>query len=478
MAHIAAMILRNIISLTTTHVAGRIIRFLYMLAIARLLGPEGTGVYLYGIALYLSVFAIGLFAQDVFLSQRVGKHAGTPNSVLHHSLTLSLSATSVVTVLLILFVWLSETDPALRLAILCLVGAMASRIAAHWVRSAYVAFERPGWVPKYEAIFRGSEAIVGVTVLLSGGGLLAICFLHFLFWSIEAVFALRKLAREHPGVLGLGRNWKYLKKACPVSVAFLGSVAALFLFSQIAIVLLRKLQPDGVFVGHFGIAMQFMTTMLIVPGAATQAFLPRLSRSYARGGGGGDVITAVKLVGLLALAASIAAAAYGPWFISVALGSDYAEAGDLFRWLCWVFTPYAIMILLCQCFTVIAARGTAAIIAIGVTVIHAGLLIILLEQSPTIAAVGSMAVAAIAGMIAALYQVTRKLGLQGHQWWMKSVVVIAASYAVFESAWAPLMITAPVALAVGAVLIWQLRIFDATDVDGIRRLLGRPTSQS
>ena len=75
----------------------------------------------------------------------------------------------------------------------------------------------------------------------------------------------------------------------------------------------------------------------------------------------------------------------------------------------------------------------------------------------------------------ALYQVGRELGIRGDLWWGKSILVIAAAYVVFESGWAPLMITAPAALAVGAVLTWLLRVFDVDDIATVRRLLGRPS---
>lgn len=471
-------LLRNSALLTGTQVSGRIIRFLYILAIARLLGPTETGIYLYGIALYLAVMGISEFGQSVFLSNRVGKHGGVPSPVLRHSLTLTLSATLIVALGLALFVWMSEPTPPLRLTILCFIGALVARVLTVWVRLAYVAFERPDWIPKYEIIFRGSEALVGVVTLVSGGGLLAIAFLHFLFWAADAGFSLRKLAREHPGTLGLGGRWKYLKKVAAVSVIFLASITAMSLFLQIGIILLRKLQPDGAFIGNFGIAMQFMTTLMIAPYAVTQAFLPRLSRSYSRNGGGRVLITAVKLVGALALAGAIVAAAYGPWFITLVLGPRYAEAADLFRWLCWAFPPYAMAVLLGQCFSVIAARGTAVIVMAGMTIVHAGLLVSYVDQSPAIAAIASMVIASIFGMIAALHQINRILDIQGHGWWGKVVFVILATYAVFESGWAPLMITAPVALASGAALCWLLRVFNSDDINVIRRLLDQPRAET
>jgi O-antigen/teichoic acid export membrane protein len=469
---------RNTIFLSSTLIGGRLIRFLYMLIIARLLGPDETGIYLYGIALYLSVIGIGNLGQSVFLAQRLGKHKSTPYPVLHHSLTLTLLATLLVAALLALFVWCSESDPTVRLAVMCFVGALVARVIASWVRVAYVALERPGWIPKYELVFRGLEALTGVVILLSGGGLLAVSFLHFLFWTIEAGFALRKMAREDPGALGLGCRWNYLKKATIVSVVFLTSITAIALFPQVSIIMLRKLQPDGDIVGYFGIAMQFMTTLMIVPMAVSLAFLPRLSRSYSRGDGGQDLVTAVKLVGLLALSGAIAAAAYGPWFIDFVLGPKYAESANLFRGLCWVLTPYAVTILIGQSLNVIGGRAKSVLIMVLMTTIHAGLLAFYVERSPIIAAVGSMLLAALIGMLLALHQMTRKLGLEGHLWWWKSIFVMTATYIVFESGWASLEFTAPIALLAGALLTWKLEVFDNTDVAAIQRVLGRVSTDN
>lgn len=460
-------------ALASSQFAASAIRFLYMLAIARMLGPEQTGVYLYGMALYLSVIRICQFGQNVFLAQRIGKHRGIPLPILHHSLTLTLSATLVVAAGLVLFVWITEPEFTLRLVVLCFVGAMFFRAMVIWVRGVYVAFEHPGWIPRYEIIFRGTEALIGVAALYSGGSLLAVSFLHFLFWAAEAGCSLRKLAGEYPDTLRLGCRRDYLKKVTAVSLLFLISTTAIAQFPQISIVLLRKLQPDGAFVGHFGLAMQFMTALMIIPMAATQAFLPRLSRSYSHGYGGGDLITAVKLVGGAALAGAVIAAAYGPWCITWILGNDYAEAAELFRQLCWVFTPYTVAILLSECLNVINGRGKAVAITVGMTAIHSVLLILYVDQSPTIAAVGSMLLATAICMLIAMSQVSRQLELQGNIWWKKFVLLLVAAYTVFETDWAPLMITAPAALATAAVTGWLLRFFNTDDIDAFRRLIGR-----
>ncbi len=466
-------ILHNITALASSQFAGSLIRFTYMLILARMLGPERTGVYLYGVALYLSVINIGLFGQNTFLAQRLGKHKGSPLPILHHSLALTLTATLIAAMGLALFVWITEPEFIQRLSILCFVGAMITRSMVVWVRSVYIAFEQPRWIPRYEIFFRGTEALTGVLVLCFGGGLPAVGFLHFLLWTLEAFFSLRKLSYEYPGALGLGFRRIYLKKVAAMSLFFLISTTSMAQFPQIAIVLLRRLQPDGVIVGHFGLAMQFMGVMMIVPIAATQAFLPRLSSSFIRGGGE-DLIAVVKLTGILTLAGGVTAAAYGPWCITWVLGSGYAETAELFRRLCPVFMPFAVTFLLGQCLNVIGGQGKALGITVGMTVIHAVLLAVYADQAPVIAAVGSMIMASGVCMIAAMHQVSRQLEVQDNIWWQKFVLLVVFTYFVFETGWAPLMSTAPTALATTAMSALLLRFFSVADIDAIRRLTGKP----
>jgi O-antigen/teichoic acid export membrane protein len=469
--HKKKSILHNITALASSQFAGSLIRFMYMLVLARMLGPEQTGVYLYGVALYLGVINIGLFGQNIFLAQRLGKHAGLLLPILHHSLTITLTATLIAAAGLTLFVWITEPEFILRLTVLCFVGAMIGRSMVIWVRGVYIAFERPRWIPQYEILFRGTEVLAGVATLCAGGGLLVICFFHFLFWALEAFFSLHKLSCEYPGALALGYRHDYLKKVARVSLLFLISTTAMAQFSQISVVLLRRLQPDGTIVGHFGLAMQFMTAMMIVPTAATQAFLPRLSRSFNHGGGE-DLITAVKLTGILTLAGGVMAAAYGPLCISLVLGPDYAETAKLFRYLCSVFVPFAVTIFLGQCLNVINGQIKAMIITVGMTVIHAVLLAVFAADSPVIAAVASMIAATVVCMVIAMHQVSRQLKLPNNIWWLKFVFIVITIYIIIEIGWASLMITAPVALMAGSVLIWLLQFFDSHDIKTIRRLLG------
>ena len=54
-------------------VLGRAIRFAYIVVIARMLGPDATGLYIYGVSLYLTFLGLANFGQGPVLAARLGK---------------------------------------------------------------------------------------------------------------------------------------------------------------------------------------------------------------------------------------------------------------------------------------------------------------------------------------------------------------------------------------------------------------------
>ena len=81
-------ILGNFFALAWTQIAGRLIRFAYLVAIARFLSQSDVGIYAYGMAAYIAVTGIGLFGQDILLSTRIGRKRQMFGVIAGHSLAL------------------------------------------------------------------------------------------------------------------------------------------------------------------------------------------------------------------------------------------------------------------------------------------------------------------------------------------------------------------------------------------------------
>ena len=213
-------ILGNFKALVLTQLIGRVIRFLYLIAIARLLRPEEVGLYSYGIAFYLIFLFLAHFGQETLLSTRIGGHRHRFAATSAYSFSITLIMISITAVLAFIFLNLIETDAASFHALSFFVLALIVRGLTAWVRSCFIALELATWIPRYEFTFRSLEAITGVVWLLYGGGLLVICFLHFAFWALEAAASFRLLARCRGFRLRMGTNWRLLKGFISISALF------------------------------------------------------------------------------------------------------------------------------------------------------------------------------------------------------------------------------------------------------------------
>ncbi len=464
------MLLKNSAVLFSAQVLSRFIRFLYLLILAHLLGPQEVGLFLYGIALYLSLLVVAEFGQHVFLSRRLGKTTIAVIPILRNSLTIVAVSTLLACAGLALFIVLSEPPDTLWI-VMSFVGALGARALASWVRFAFIAVEDPGWIPRVELAFRGLELILGSLLLLSGGGLVAICLVHCLAWMAEAVFALSRVARRFPRVLHLGGQARYLRLVTAESSVFLVSAAAMMAFSQLAVLLLRHIQDDLAFVGQFGIAMQFLTVMLILPMAIGAAFLPRLSRAYLRGDGGSDLVIGAKLLGSVAVLIGILAAGYGPAIIERVLGEAYAPTADTFGRLSWAFMPYALAVFVGQSLNVIDRRYAAATVALLMVVTQGGLLLGLFPLLGEAAIVLSILIGSLVGMALSLRVVHRQIPFSDTTWPLKLLATTALAYTVLHSGYFAPWLLPLVALSVAVALIAALGVLNSHDLQALRRIV-------
>ena len=456
------MFLKEVTALLSTQLLGRVIRFLYLVLIARYLEPDEVGLYLYGIALYLGVVGIAQFGQNIFLSERIGKHHHLPRPAVRNSFTLTFISTSLVTVLLSLYIIYSEMDTGHSFAMLFFAGALFSRTFSAWTRSVYVALKAPGWIPGFEIKFRGLEAACGFIALALGGGLLEISALHFAFWTLEAFLSLLKLESEFPGLVRLSAQRRYLTKVISVSKYYLLGTTALALFGQVAILLIRHLEIESNYLGYFAVSMQLFSTFLIIPEVISNAFLPRLSLSFSQGKVGEDLITAIKLVSIISLLTTILSTSLGSWAITFFLGEKYTEASELFKWLSWAIIPYSLSIFIGKSLNVIGLRRYSTAIMLIMLIMHSGLIILFANEHIQFATIGSLFIASAAGALLFVFRLSLKFSLNMLDYWKKFTLTSIAAYTIIQYDNQSL-ITSVTALITIAVAIHYLKMFNSYD---------------
>jgi O-antigen/teichoic acid export membrane protein len=437
-------ILHNFSALTSTQVAGRIIRFAYLALIARFLSADEVGLYSYGTAIYLSLLGLGGLGQSTLLAARIGRKRAHFAVTAAHSLTILIVGLVVVAAAGLGFIRLSEPDPAVRQALAWFLLALVARGFATWVRSCYAALERTTWIPRYEFSFRGLEAVTGAAALWLGAGLVTICFLHFAFWAIEAVASFGLLIRDTGFRLRLGTNMRLLRRYMLVSLPIMLGLWLLNLFPQLGIVGLRQIQPDAAQVAHFAIAMQFVTTLFVLPVALSQAMLPALARAH-RNRDETDLkalLTVLKLCLVGGALAAAVTAAVGPWVVVAAFGEDYRAAGEAFANMMWGLGPYSAAFIAASALNALNFRTRATVAAFLMVAIQAGGMALLAGPGgldSVDATVAGFLLASLAGMAWSFRGLATALRLDAGRrrggWWLAPTGLLLAGSALDLGGW-------------------------------------------
>lgn len=432
-------ILHNFSALTSTQVAGRLIRFLYLAVAARFLSADDIGLYAYGMAAYLSLLGLAALGQSTLLATRIGRKPSYFAVTVAHSLTILLTGLVVVTAAGFGLLWLTEPDIAVRQVLAFFLLALVARGFASWVRNCYVALERATWIPRYEFAFRGFEALTGIAALWLGAGLLFICFLHFAFWTLEAVASFALLMRDTGFRLRLGTQMRLLRRYALMSMPIMLSLWLLNLFPQLGIIGLRQIQPDSAQVAHFAIAMQFVTTLFVLPASLSRAILPGLARAH-RNRDEKDLmalLTALKLCLVGGALAAAATAAFGPWLVAAVFGERYLAAGEAFASMIWGLGPYSAAFIAASALNALNFNGRATAAAFLMVAIQGGGMILLAGPGgldPMDATVAAFLLASLAGMAWSFRGLTTALRLDAGRarrgWWLAPTGLLVACAAI------------------------------------------------
>lgn len=387
-------LLNNFLALAGTEFIGRTVRLGYLLVLVALLPQQDVGIYLYGIALYLSLAGLGAFGQGQVLPVQLGRRRNSAPKLIRHATALTVTATAICMLGGAAFILLARPTYRPEL-LLWFMPALLGRVATGTARSAFVGLECSGWVPRYEFAFRGIEALAGTVALVLGAGVATIMALHALTWIIEGIFAFRRLARYIGTAIFGPLDRRYLRYLVPRSALFAVGAWSFQLLPQLPLLLLPALGASAATLGAFGAMMQVLTTALIFPVTFGRASLPSFSRERARGKD--RIVGPIAALRVGVFAGALLAIVAGPLAeraLVLVFGGDYAKAGQLLGWVAWCLPAWSAVSVLIPA---LYAQG-ARLAGIGVSLSMASVLVVLgFAAAPVLGAEKATGAALIAG---------------------------------------------------------------------------------
>jgi len=387
-------------------------RLAYVIIIGRVLGPEIYGLVAYGQSWYVFFYTLSLLGLGARLATGIGESRESAPQAIAETATLRVAAGVVCLLLANGVAAAVEPDADVRLILFWFSLAMVGRIAAtHWAQI-YTAFERSTLTLRQETIFAPLEAALGIALVLSGQGIVALALLHTAVWMAQAVYGYTIARRLAPIRLARpdAHMFATLRRFAP-----LGLDAVLIAWiSQGPIVLARSLLPGFTAVGQVGVLIHISRVLNIAPSALAQSAVPILRRTIARGEDR-DALYAGMICRVLPPAAGlvyIVVDLLGPPAILAAFGPAFEDAARHAAVIPILWLPSALAIairpVLISHFRIWSAVVTSAI---GAFTLLAGILLL----GEPFGIPGLLAAAAVAYGVwfaAVAWALHRKLGLR------------------------------------------------------------------
>jgi O-antigen/teichoic acid export membrane protein len=375
----ARSILSNATYLFGSQVATALLRGVYVVVLARALGPENFGILNYALAWYLLFISLTYLGLDAYLVQRISTDRSSAPLVLRQTLMIRAGAAVVVAVGSCVIAMAVESVREVWLLSGIFAVALVGRALWMWAVSAFTAFERTQLALRGEVIFRPMEIGAALLILMWQPHLHWLAASHALFWCVQGGFGVYTVARHlspFPGGTRLRSAMQLLAKTLPAGTY----IIVIAVFMQAPIVLMRLIERDEFRLGQFALAYQTCMYLLVVPYLIASVMLPVVSRAATRGDG-----RDIALVGLLvratciggALLVIVLAPAIPPLTLAV-FGPRYSHAGELLQAALWLAIPFAAVNFILSLFF---ARHAYASIGIHATL---GALLMLATMIPAV----------------------------------------------------------------------------------------------
>ncbi|MGE4545478.1 MAG: oligosaccharide flippase family protein [Pedobacter sp.] len=345
----------NASHLTIARVFTQIVRAIYVIVLARYLGPEIYGLFAYGQSWYLAFLPLAALGLGSIICREVGRNRELGGKIVIRALELRILLGVGGAFVCGIIGWVSEGETVTQILLIIFSFALIGRGIANWAEQVFAGYEASRYTLQQEFFFRILEVVIGLIALGGGGRVLAIAFVHAFIWWIQAF---RGLYLVHHNLIAIRLKWPWSNlvglfiQGLPLCLSALFSGWLL----QGPLVLYRHVTSDGTDLGQLALVLQALVLLCIVPWSIGMASLPVLSRAVERQDRK-DLWFAegmLRIGFLLGAIAALIAMAFGPSLVQGVFGDRYALAGQMLGPGIWLLIPLTAGTSLAQVFV---ARG-------------------------------------------------------------------------------------------------------------------------
>lgn len=467
----------NAALLSSAQLARTVIGFLFFLFLARKLGPDIFGKYMFAFSLSEIFSIVGDIGLHEYSIRELARRPRQLRQRLGGILALKTLLSGTSAVVMIAITPLMGKDASTSLAVAAFAVA---QIGYSWFYASTIAYsvrqdlhiQALVWLLQ-KALFAGA----GVAVLLSGRSFVAVAFSNtFVQFFIGAAAVLIVWKKYGGFVLSLDRErWLgYLKAALPFGLI----VAFYLVYFRIDSVMVSFFRGD-VEVGQYGAAYNLVSALMFLPSGLVAAMFPKLAGDYRSATD--NIDAPFQRAARLLLAVSLPMAV-GGWLlarplVTLLLGPTYKPATTAMAVLVWTLPVWFITFLQGNMLTIIERQRAVAWVGLVNMLLNIGMNLVIIPVYGFTGAAVTTLLTEIAGLLQMFYLLKKNISLAGTAKAALKVAVLSLTMALLiltiRDRIHVLAVVALAAAAYGAAAL-ALGVIPVSEISGLLKRGPRP----
>ena len=336
-------IAKNAILFYSSFLINQSLRTIYVIVVARILGPELFGLISYGQAWYLSFLPFCMLGLGAIVLREVSVNREQGKIVANQVIAIRIVSISIVTIsCLVIGLWVNK-DWQTRQLLSVFSFALAGRAVWLWCENMFQAYEDAYSKLRIERLLRPLELIVGISLACLTQNAFLIATGHTIVWVIQSISGYIMVNKK---LQSIRPDWdipsmiRLVRQGLPMGMA----VALDGLMLQLVYVIYKFNGADHSNIANLSIGIQGLIILTSIFSATNQAILPALSRTVQRGEKK-DIIYlrySAQISLVFGALAATTAAFIGEPLVSCLLGNGYQQTGKYLYIILWILIPYTI----------------------------------------------------------------------------------------------------------------------------------------
>ena len=337
-------IIKNSFLYYTSTLINIISRIVYIILIARFLGPDLYGIISYSQSWYMSFLPFTLFGFGLVIINTLSSKNKNKENIFSEilSIRLLLISASVLICLSISLFYIEDNTSTLLLNIFCL--ALIGRSIYQWSDEIFISYEKASLSLKFETGFRLAETIFGIFLIIKTQNLIYIALNHSLLWLAQGLFALY-ISKTRLITISITLKssviLKHLKNSLPLGI----SAALNGLLFTIPILFYKQSGATNNLIGNLSVNIQALIVIGSLFIAISKAALPSLNRSLSTNSR--EITTYINIMLRIAIVfgsiVGILGLAFGEQVIFYVLNEKYAYAGINLGITLYILIPFIML---------------------------------------------------------------------------------------------------------------------------------------